>query len=114
MLVVTIEMRRSAVFKELNDTIHARTEPLPSRGVGAIVFTMPIAIGVTPIVSIIIRPTYNTQSMRTLMKDGASLFKQRSLQAIETRRRVEKVLKVSLVVLAIVMALAVVASQFIM
>ena len=47
-------------------------------------------------------------------KDGASLFKQRSLQAIETRRRLEKVLKVSLVVLAIVMALAVVASQFIM
>ncbi|UPS45387.1 hypothetical protein M1D30_04220 [Prevotella sp. E15-22] len=47
-------------------------------------------------------------------KDGASLFKQRSLQAIETRRRVEKVLKVFLVVLAIVMALAVVASQFIM
>lgn len=47
-------------------------------------------------------------------KDGASLFKQRSLQAIETRRRVEKVLKVFLVVLAIVMALAVVASHFIM
>ena len=47
-------------------------------------------------------------------KDGASLFKQRSLQAIETRRRVEKVLKFFLVVLAIVMALAVVASQFIM
>ena len=47
-------------------------------------------------------------------KDGASLFKQRSLQAIGTRRRVEKVLKVSLVVLAIVMALAVVASHFIM
>jgi cell division protein FtsL len=47
-------------------------------------------------------------------KDGASLFKQRSLQAIETRRRVEKVLKLFLVVLAIVMALAVVASQFIM
>ena len=47
-------------------------------------------------------------------KDGDSLFKQRSLQAIETRKRVEKVLKVSLVVLAIVMALAVVASHFIM
>ena len=47
-------------------------------------------------------------------KDGASLFKQRSLQAIETRRRVEKFLKVFFVVLAIVMALAVVASQFIM
>ncbi len=47
-------------------------------------------------------------------KDGASLFKQRSLQAIETRKRVEKVLKVFLVVLAIVMALAVVASHFIM
>lgn len=47
-------------------------------------------------------------------KDGASLFKQRSLQAIETRKRVEKVLKVSLVVLGIVMALAVVASHFIM
>ena len=47
-------------------------------------------------------------------KDGASLFKQRSLHAIETRKRVEKVLKVSLVVLAIVMALAVVASHFIM
>ena len=47
-------------------------------------------------------------------KDGASLFKQRSLQAIETRRRVEKFLKVFVGVLAIVMALAVVASQFIM
>ena len=47
-------------------------------------------------------------------KDGASLFKQRSLQAIETRKKVEKFLKIGLVALAIIMALAVVASQFLL
>lgn len=47
-------------------------------------------------------------------KDGASLFKQRSLQAIETRKKVEKLLKIGLVTLAIIMALAVVASQFLL
>lgn len=45
-------------------------------------------------------------------KDGASLFKQRSLRAIETRKKVEKFLKVTLIILAIIMGLAVVASQF--
>ena len=45
-------------------------------------------------------------------KDGASLFKQRSLRAIETRKKVEKILKVTLIILAIIMGLAVVASQF--
>ena len=47
-------------------------------------------------------------------KDGASLFKQRSLRAIETRKKVEKLLKVTLIVLAILMGLAVVASQYLM
>lgn len=45
-------------------------------------------------------------------KDGASLFKQRSLRAIETRKKVEKFLKVTLIILAIIMGLAVIASQF--
>ena len=47
-------------------------------------------------------------------KDGASLFKQRSLQAIETRKKIEKFLKVTLIALAIIMGLAVVASQFLL
>ena len=47
-------------------------------------------------------------------KDGASLFKQRSLQAIETRKKIEKLLKVTLIALAIIMGLAVVASQFLL
>ena len=40
-------------------------------------------------------------------KDGASLFKQRSLAAIERRKLIEKVLKIGLVALAILMAFAV-------
>ena len=47
-------------------------------------------------------------------KDGASLFKQRSLQAIETRKKVEKFLKIALVALAIFMGLAVIASRFLL
>lgn len=47
-------------------------------------------------------------------KDGASLFKQRSLRAIETRKKVEKLLKITLIVLAILMGLAVIASRYIM
>ena len=41
-------------------------------------------------------------------KDGASLFKQRSLAAIERRRILEKVLKVAMVALAVIMAVAVI------
>ena len=47
-------------------------------------------------------------------KDGASLFKQRSLRAIETRKKVEKLLKITLIVLAILMGLAVIASRYLM
>ena len=47
-------------------------------------------------------------------KDGASLFKQRSLQAIETRKKIEKLLNIGLVTLAILSALAVCASQFLL
>ena len=47
-------------------------------------------------------------------KDGASLFKQRSLKAIETRKKVEKLLKITLIVLAILMGLAVIASRYLM
>ena len=47
-------------------------------------------------------------------KDGASLFKQRSLKAIETRKKVEKLLKITLVTLAILMGLAVIASRYLM
>lgn len=47
-------------------------------------------------------------------KDGASLFKQRSLRAIETRKKVEKLLKIAMITLAILMALAVIASRYIM
>ena len=41
-------------------------------------------------------------------KDGSSSFKQKSLAAIQRRKLIEKVLKISLVVLAIIMGLAVV------
>jgi len=41
-------------------------------------------------------------------KDGASRFKQKSLAAIERRKLIEKVLKIAVVVLAILMAIAVV------
>ena len=40
-------------------------------------------------------------------KDGASRFKQKSLAAIERRKLIEKVLKIAVVVLAILMAIAV-------
>ena len=41
-------------------------------------------------------------------KDGSSLFKQKSLAAIQRRKVLEKIIKLSLVVLAILMAIAVV------
>ncbi|MCR5574219.1 MAG: hypothetical protein K6F78_05295 [Bacteroidaceae bacterium] len=41
-------------------------------------------------------------------KDGASLFKQRSLASIERKKMIEKVLKITLIVIAILMAIAVV------
>ena len=41
-------------------------------------------------------------------KDGSSLFKQKSLAAIQRRKLFEKIIKISLVVLAILMAIAVV------
>jgi len=41
-------------------------------------------------------------------KDGSSLFKQKSLAAIKRRKLFEKIIKVSLIVLAILMAIAVV------
>jgi len=41
-------------------------------------------------------------------KDGSSLFKQKSLAAIQRRKVLEKIIKISLVVLAILMAIAVV------
>lgn len=41
-------------------------------------------------------------------KDGASRFKERSLNAIVLRRKIEKWLKVFLLILAILMALAVI------
>lgn len=41
-------------------------------------------------------------------KDGSSLFKQKSLAAIQRRKLFEKIIKVSLIVLAILMAIAVV------
>ena len=40
-------------------------------------------------------------------KDGATRFKQKSLAAIERRKLIEKVLKIAVVVLAILMAIAV-------
>lgn len=41
-------------------------------------------------------------------KDGSSLFKQKSLAAIQRRKLFEKIIKISLIVLAILMAIAVV------
>ena len=41
-------------------------------------------------------------------KDGSSRFKQNSLAAIQRRKLIEKILKISLVILAIIMAIAVV------
>ena len=41
-------------------------------------------------------------------KDGSSLFKQKSLAAIQRRKVLEKIIKISLIVLAILMAIAVV------
>ena len=41
-------------------------------------------------------------------KDGSSEFKQKSLAAIQRRKVLEKIIKISLVVLAILMAIAVV------
>lgn len=41
-------------------------------------------------------------------KDGASSFKQRSLATIERKRIIERVLKIALVIIALIMALAVV------
>ena len=41
-------------------------------------------------------------------KDGATLFKQKSLAMIERKKLIEKILKISMVILAIVMAIAVV------
>ena len=40
-------------------------------------------------------------------KDGSSLFKQKSLAAIQRRKLIEKVLKIGLVTVAILMAIAV-------
>ena len=42
-------------------------------------------------------------------KDGSSLFKQKSLAAIQRRMVIEKYLKIALIIIAILMALAVVA-----
>ena len=41
-------------------------------------------------------------------KDGASLFKQKSLTGIQRRKLIEKVLKIAMIILAIIMAIAVV------
>ena len=41
-------------------------------------------------------------------KDGSSLFKQRSLASIQRKKVIEKVLKITLVIIAILMALAVI------
>ena len=41
-------------------------------------------------------------------KDGASLFKQRSLASIQRKKVIEKVLKITLTIIALLMALAVV------
>lgn len=40
-------------------------------------------------------------------KDGSSLFKQKSLAAIQRRRLIEKILKIALIALAVIMAVAV-------
>lgn len=41
-------------------------------------------------------------------KDGASIFKQKSLAAIERRKLFEKILKISVMALAVIMAILVV------
>jgi hypothetical protein len=41
-------------------------------------------------------------------KDGATLFKQKSLAAIQQRKLIEKILKIATVITAILMAVAVV------
>ena len=41
-------------------------------------------------------------------KDGASLFKQKSLAAIENRKMIERILKIGAVALAFIMAILVV------
>ena len=40
-------------------------------------------------------------------KDGASLFKQKSLNGIQRRKLIEKVLKIALIIVAVIMAIAV-------
>ena len=46
-------------------------------------------------------------------KDGASRFKERSLNAIVWKRKMEKWLKIALLVIAILMVIAVIATRFI-
>ena len=41
-------------------------------------------------------------------KDGSSLFKQRSLASIQRKKVIEKVLKITLTIIALLMALAVI------
>ena len=41
-------------------------------------------------------------------QDGASLFKQRSLASIKRKKIIEKVLKIALIIIALIMAIAVV------
>ena len=41
-------------------------------------------------------------------KDGSSLFKQRSLASIQRKKVIEKVLKITLTIIALLMAIAVV------
>jgi cell division protein FtsL len=41
-------------------------------------------------------------------RDGASLFKQRSLASIQRKKIIEKVLKMALTIIAILMAIAVI------
>lgn len=41
-------------------------------------------------------------------KDGSSRFKQKSLAAIQRRKLIEKILKIGMIVLAIIMACAVI------
>jgi cell division protein FtsL len=47
-------------------------------------------------------------------RDSASEFKRRSLDSIAFRKKFEKVLKIVLVVLAVIMAVGVVASRYIL
>lgn len=46
-------------------------------------------------------------------KDGASRFKERSLNAIVWKRKLEKWLKIALIVIAILMVIVVVVTRFI-